>query len=293
MFVTLCVRRAKGVAAALALLLLLSFGVAGLTAAARVNEEARQGIPLPVVMYHSIVNEKAQQGKYVISPGLLESDLKYLRERGYTAVVVADLLRYVDEGEPLPEKPVMLTFDDGNYDNYLYAYPLAKKYGMKLVISPVGAFTDKASEREQSLAGYPYLTWAQIREMQDSGLVEFQNHTYNLHGDERSGRLGAQKRRGESAEAYTELLSGDLSRMQREMTANTGCTPVAFVYPYGIVSTESLPVIRELGFQATFTCEDRTNYITQDPDCLFGLGRYLRPAGMTSEKYFSRRLKLE
>ena len=53
--------------------------------------------------------------------------LKYIKENGYTTVVMADVIQYVQDGKPLPPKPVMLTFDDGNYNNYVYAYPLMQK----------------------------------------------------------------------------------------------------------------------------------------------------------------------
>lgn len=74
--------------------------------------------------------------------------------------------------------------------------------------------------------------------------------------------------------------------MQEEMLQNIGYAPTAFVYPFGAVSPESVPVLKEIGFQASLTCRGRTNRITQDPDCLFGLGRYLRPAGVPSDTFF-------
>ena len=64
-----------------------------------------------------------------------------------------------------------------------------------------------------------------------------------------------------------------------------------FVYPFGAISDASLPILKELGFQATLTCEEKINYITKDADCLYGLGRYLRPAGMSSEEYFKNILR--
>ena len=71
------------------------------------------GVALPIVMYHGLSEDPAAWGDYVISPAQFEADLRYLREQGYTTVTVADLLAYVDEGTALPERPVMLTFDDG------------------------------------------------------------------------------------------------------------------------------------------------------------------------------------
>ena len=84
-------------------------------------------VRVPILMYHSILKDSARQGKYVISPAVLAADLDALQVKGYTAITVSDLLAYVQDGADLPEKPVMITFDDGYYNNYIYAYPLLKQ----------------------------------------------------------------------------------------------------------------------------------------------------------------------
>ena len=101
---------------------------------------------VPIVMYHGVLDDTSRQGQYIITPTQLEEDLKIIKERGYTTVVMQDLLDYVDNGTPLPDKPIMLTFDDGYYNNYLYADPLLKRYGMKAVISPVCKWTEFYSD---------------------------------------------------------------------------------------------------------------------------------------------------
>lgn len=294
MFLSIRFRKRTSILLTAVIMLGIFAGVRGISASTgviRTDAQAQEGAPLTIIMYHSMLKDTSKQGKYVISPTQFESDLKYLKDHGYTSVVMQDLFNYVDGSAPLPEKMVMLTFDDGYYNNYLYAYPLAQQYGMKLVISPIGFFTDQFSESGETNANYSHMTWDQIKEMMESGVVEFQNHTFNLHASDKGGRLGSKKLKGESLDVYTKLLTDDLSKMQKEMTANTGYTPNTFVYPYGAMSSDALPVIRELGFQATLTCESRVNYLTKDPECLFGLGRYLRPAGETSEKFFAK-LKL-
>lgn len=291
MFVTMKFTRRLAVLAIVLGVCLAALGAAGIYTSRLVPanagvEQTERGVSLPVIMYHSLLKDPARQGDYVISPQLFEQDLLYLREHGYTGITMQNLIDYVQDGTPLPEKPVLLTFDDGYYNNYVYAYPLAKQYEFPIVISPVGALTEKFSETEDENAYYAHLTWDNIREMEDSGLVEFQNHTYNLHTI--GARKGAKKKSGESAEAYQAMLRKDVGEMQRIMKEHLGRTPTTFVYPFGAVSPEALPVLRELGFQATLTCESRTNTITRDPECLFGLGRYLRPAGVSSAVYFAK-----
>ena len=243
-----------------------------------------EGVKLPIVMYHSVLKERQRLGTYVVSPETVESDIRYLNEKGYQTVTIEDLLAYEDRGVPLPSKPVMLTFDDGYYNNYTYVYPLAQKYGIKVVIAPVGLYTDSFTKNDADHAAYSYLTWGEIAEMSDSGFVEIQNHSYNLH--ESKGRLGASKKAGESAAAYTALLGKDLRQMQDAVEEHTGRAPTAFVYPFGAVSQESIPVVKEIGFRASLTCRGKINVITKDPECLYGLGRFLRPWGISSWEYF-------
>ena len=248
--------------------------------------DTESGVKLPIVMYHSVLRDEKRLGKYVVSPETVENDMRYLKANGYSAVTVRDLIDYVDDGKALPKKPVMLTFDDGYYNNYSYVYPLAKKYGEKVVISPVGRYTDLFTGGDADHPSYSYLTWSEISEMIDSGFVEIQNHSYNLHSS--SGRLGASRRAGENAGAYAALLERDLRKMQDETEEHTGYEPTAFVYPFGAISKESVPVVKKIGFRASMICRSKINVITRNPDCLYGLGRFLRPSGIASGEYFRR-----
>lgn len=284
MFASFRVSRTVLAVCAVAAVLACTAAAFAVNASAVHTEIPPNSIRLPIIMYHSMLKEQKRLGKYVVSPSEFEGDLRYLKANGYQTVNVQDLINYVQSGISLPAKPVMLTFDDGYFNNYTYAYPLAKKYGAKLVIAPIGYYTDLFTEKDADHPNYSHLTWGEITEMMSSGLVEFQNHSYNLHSTK--GRIGAQQRRGESLQAYTVLLQNDVGKLQAEMEENTGFKPTAFVYPFGATSNCSDSILRKMGFQATFICLEKPNYITRDPDCLYSLGRFLRPSGISSEAYF-------
>ena len=122
-------------------------------------------VRVPILMYHSILRDSARQGKYVISPAVLAADLDALQEKGYTAVTVSDLLAYVQDGADLPEKPVMLTFDDGYYNNYIYAYQLLKQRGMKAVVSIIGSQTALFTDNGEENAYWSHLRLDRLREI--------------------------------------------------------------------------------------------------------------------------------
>ena len=243
------------------------------------------GVPVPIIMYHSLLPNG--NSTYVIDPALFEQDLQYLRDNGYTTVTVADLIAYVDKGVALPDKPVMLTFDDGYYNNYLYAHPLLKQYGMRAVISPIGSVSEFYSDNpaEQDKPRYSHVTWEQLAEMVQSGVWEIQHHSYNLHHTDQ-GRKGVAQKRDEDGKDYRRALMDDLHKATTLLKERVGITPTAFVYPFGAYTTGTDPVLREYGFRVTITCEERTSRISRDPDCLWRLGRYLRPSGVDSQTYF-------
>jgi peptidoglycan/xylan/chitin deacetylase (PgdA/CDA1 family) len=249
------------------------------------SKAPEDSIPLPIVMYHGLIDQKKYQNTFFINPKIFEKDLIYLSENGYTPIFVRDLISYVDHGTPLPEKPVMITFDDGYYNTYLFTYPLLRQYDMKALISVIGKLTEKYSQINNKNSYYAYLTWNDIREMSASGYYEIQNHSYDLHSN-KAGRNGAAQLPGESMEQYRIILNEDLGSLQEKLFEVTGKKPTAFTYPYGVISKNSKEILKDMGFRATFSCREGVNYITRDPDCLYRLKRVCRTPNKSSADFF-------
>lgn len=247
-----------------------------------------EDIFLPVIMYHSIVDDISRVNDYVVTPEMVEGDLKYLKERGYEAVFAEDVINYVNGYGELPEKPVMITADDGFYNNYVYMLPLLKKYDMKATISIVGYFSEVTAENDPHIPEYSYLTWEDISELVSSGYVEIANHTYNMHFNKE--RRGCMKQSYESYDEYADELIEDIGLCQTILSLNCAIAPVVFTYPYGCISQESIPVLKSLGFSAAFSCYERPNYITHDPDCLFTLDRYNRSGNISTDEFMKKLL---
>jgi peptidoglycan/xylan/chitin deacetylase (PgdA/CDA1 family) len=114
-----------------------------------------------------------------VAPERFESHLQYLKDAEYRVIALDDLLDYLARGQPLPEKSVILTFDDGYADNYTYAFPLLRKYGM---IGHFFIITDFVNAGQSE-----YMSWAQIEEMAAAG-QRFGSHSRD-HPNLRGKRL--------------------------------------------------------------------------------------------------------
>ena len=244
---------------------------------------------VPVAMYHSVTDEGTSPGQYVISPSMLESDLKYLYEQGYHTVTVQDLLNYVNHGTHLPEKPVMLTFDDGYYNNYLYAYPLLQKYHMKAVLSPVAMLTQQFSQSDDSgHEVWSYCTGEQLKEMADSGVMEIQNHSYDFH--ELNPRRGCLRKKGESKAAYREIFMKDTQQAQQLFASLDIQPPICYTYPYGACNDETEALVTECGLSVTLSCEEGIANIGRDSACLRRIRRYNRDGRVSTKQFWEKLL---
>ncbi len=249
------------------------------------DNNSDEKILLPVIVYHMISENPSKLGDYVVSPKTIENDFKYLVENGYETVLVEDLLSYINDDIPLPENPVVITFDDGYY-NMVYLLPLLEKYDMKAIISIVGSYSERDSKsKEQPNSDYSYLTWEDISALNKTGLIEISNQTYDLHTS--ATRKGSCIMNGESEEQYKQIFENNVRLLQSELFMNSGVMPITFTYPYDLDCKESVPILKELGFKATFTCHERPNYISKDENSLYGLNRYNRPNEMTTEEFMS------
>lgn len=247
---------------------------------------ASEIISVPVAMYHSVTDAGDSPGQYVISPSMLERDLQYLQKRGYHTVTVTDIVAYVTQGTELPEKPVMLTFDDGCYNNYSNAYPLLRKYGMRAVLSPVGILTEQFTESgDTGHEVWSYCTGEQLKEMSDSGVMEIQNHSYDFHS--LSPRRGCLRKNGETQAAYREIFVRDTEQAQALLVSLDIPKPVCYTYPYGARSNETDELVKQCGFIASLGCEEGIAHITRDPACLTGIRRYNRDGRVTTEQFWS------
>ena len=245
-----------------------------------------ESIRLPVLMYHLILRDPKSKNKFIVSEATFEEDLKYIKDNGYTTIFVRDLIEYTEGKSDLPSKPILLTFDDGAFNNYLYAFPLAKKYSAKFIFSPICKEAEKYSNITDENPNYAHAGWNHISEMSASGLVEIQNHTYDMHQTKKT-RLGCTKKAGESIEEYKEKLTEDVKKAQEIIKEKTGTEPTAFFYPFGACSKCSEEIIKSIGFKASFSCEGKINNIKREPNSLFKLHRFLRPPGVSSKKFFS------
>lgn len=249
---------------------------------------AAQTRRLPIVMYHHVLRDKTRAGKYVLPQETLREDLAYLQALGYTSVTVGDVLQFVRGTGDLPEKIVMLTFDDGYQSMETYVLPLLREFRMRAVLSVVGQFAQTYTDNGDTNVNYACLSWDALRRLADSGCFELQNHTYALHRN-KNGRKGLAQKKGESPDAYRAMLTKDLQQNQNAIRQHTGESPTALVYPFGAYSAQTLQIAKDCGFQAVLTCAQQINTIAQgDFESLFALGRFNRAPGESSEAFFAK-----
>ncbi|MGI5825045.1 MAG: polysaccharide deacetylase family protein [Bacillota bacterium] len=247
---------------------------------------AADAVDLPIIMYHSILKDPAGAGDYVISPDTLEADIKYLKENGYTFILSSDLIDFVYNKGSLPEKPILITFDDGYYNNYYYAWDILKKYNAKAIISPIGIQSAKFSESVDENPNYGHCSWDNLKEMYESGIFEIANHSYDMH--EYGLRKGCKIIDCENTEDYKNFFVQDVIEAQEKLEKNVGCEVLAFTYPFGAFCSESEEYLHELGYKITYITEDRNNTVTRDPESLYKLKRYNRPAGISTEQFMQK-----
>jgi hypothetical protein len=151
----------------------------------------RRASRVPVVAYHSIAHDHDHLVGHLSLPvPIFERQLQYLQRKGFQTVTLYDVHRFLRDGDTLPPRAVALTFDDGYLDNWVYAFPLLKKYGMKATIFVATDFVDPVNRRratledvwsgriaESDLSWWGHASWPELESMQASGIVDIQAHT--------------------------------------------------------------------------------------------------------------------
>jgi len=208
--------------------------------------------------------------QYATSTRNLASHFDWLRAHGYHVISLQQLIDARTKGEPLPDKPVLLTFDDGLQSAYTKVFPLLKAYRYHAVMAVVGAWTDLPAGGTvdygfRQFTRADFATWPELREMQNSGLVEIASHTWDQHHGILANPQGnvipavlvhaynAKTGRYETDQEYAARIRADLTHSAEEIRAQLGRAPRAVMWPYGAYTQEADSIAASLGMPVTFT----------------------------------------
>ncbi len=290
--------------AVLALTLLLvggaGFGLFYLRPRPTVAEPPRHVV---VVVYHHLApREHILNPHNTVSPEMFDQQLGWFKEHGYQTITLPQLYAFmtgrpIPAGPPtesrpviawpwrheppparLPAKALVITFDDGYESNYVYAYPVLKKYGFHASIDLIVSTVHDGPAAPFNPAVLSYLNWDEVREMAGSGLVDFQSHTYDLH---RAGPDGTPLTLSLPA---SEVLS-DLARASYTIEMKTGQPPLALAYPYGRYTPELERLAHEAGYRLGFTI---TEGFTRPYDNALAVERFILFMDDTPERLAER-----
>ena len=220
-------------------------------------------------MYHHIAvpppGADAIRRDLSVSPAAFEEQLRYLKEQGYQSITLYDLNRHLQRGDPLPEKPVLFTFDDGYEDNFAYAFPLLVKYGF------TGTFFLITEPIDVGREGY--MTWPQVALMSQMGM-DMEPHTYT-HPDVT----------GHSMDYIVWQVIGSKEAIEER----TGKTCRFFSYPSGQYDEQVVALLKSADFWGAVTTQAG---VTHTSSGMFELAR-VRVRGSDSLETFITKLNLD
>ncbi len=208
----------------------------------------QSNVYLPVLMYHDVSPSGTEPGPYSVSEEKFRSDMEYLRSNNYETIIADDLIDYRKNGSRPQRKTVMITFDDGYTTNYSIAYPILKELQLKATVSVIGSNVESSDFSS-------FMSPAQAAELQESGVIDIQSHTYDLHHSDDLDRnppynCGIYRKEHESKDEYQKRLRSDLEK-SKAFLQSIGSDLKLLAFPYGIVDRWSTDVLRSMNIDVT------------------------------------------
>lgn len=239
--------------------------------------EADYTADVPILMYHHL--DDVGNDSTTVTADTFHAHIKALHDNGYTAISFDELISYVDSNSMLPEKPILITFDDGYLSNYEIAFPILEKYNMKATIFVIGSSVGKSFYKDTNHPIIPHFDYDQAKEMVDSGLISIQSHTYDMHQwqpfEDKIARTNILMFEGEDEYTYIDILRDDFLKSSKEIYNNTDTQTNVLAFPNGFHDTLSHAVLRELGVRATLSTSFGSNTVIKGlPQCLYAMRRF-------------------
>ena len=230
-----------------------------------------------VLAYHSVVDESAAENQkhyfpQTISAQTLIKHFNWLKENGYNVISWQQVIDAENGKGTLPDNAVLLSFDDGYETMYNVVFPLLKAYHYPAVFAPVTGWLDTPADQkiayaDKMLDRSVFVTWAQVKEMEQSGLVEVASHTHNLHNGINANPAGGQlpaviapeykNGKYETEDAYKNRLKSDFARTVQTLINHIGKKPRVMVWPYGQFNDVAVQIARQAGMPHYFSLGEK------------------------------------
>ncbi len=242
---------------------------------------ADDGLSFRVFCYHDVRDNlrstiELQPERSALDTYDLIQQFEWLRESGYHVVSLDAVLAARSGGTKLPDKALLLSFDDGYSSMYTRVFPLLKLYNYPAILSLVGEFMEDVKDvqtfcGDRRVPREQIVTWPQVREMVASGLVEVASHSYSLHKGITSNPQGsmppaatthiynAQEQRYESDADYYARILADLARNSAIIERETGTRPRVMTWPYGAYNMVCIQAAEAEGMPITMNLEAGPN----------------------------------
>jgi len=206
---------------------------------------------VPILCYHQIRDWKTTDSKtsrtYIVPPAAFAMQMRMLADSGFHTISPDQLYAYLISGAALPSKPIILSFDDTDLDQYTVAYPEMKKYGFR------GLFFIMTV----SLGKPHYMSREQVRNLSDEG-NSIGSHTWDHHN----------VKKYEGSDWITQL-----DKPTKQLETITGKSIRYFAYPFGLWNTAAFPELRKRGFVAAFQLNEKSDPV----DPLYSIRRIIVP----------------
>lgn len=260
----------KWIVAAVAVLL----GLCVLVAVVAVpRTPAAQTADVAILMYHAFTEDEADTDSLYTPVSDFARQLSALRDAGYTSVGYADLIEFVNGDGKLPEKPLLISIDDGYQNNLDLAAPLLEKYGFCANIAVIGVSIGRTTYKDTGIPITPHFSLEDARPWVKRGVLTVTTHSYDMHQvtavDGAGCRRGVLQMRGEAEPDYIAALTQDYTHAQEQLAGLPGTPLPVFTYPNGAYSELSERVLQALGVQITVTTEGGANRLVKgEPETL-------------------------
>lgn len=229
-----------------------------------INIALAEGIKVPILMLHDFTDNISNTDTRTITTAKFKEVLTTLEQNGYRTISFEELSKFVSGEIEIKDKVFLIAIDDGYRSNYTKAYPVLKEKNMKALISVIGWSVGRDTMSGGIIPINPHCSWKELKEMQDSGLIEIGNHTYDMHKydeekpDERKGTI---INKGENILLYRKRFSEDIIRLSDLIYKNLGKKDKVFCYPYGMYDEITEKLLDDLGYKITLTTDDGINYL--------------------------------